>query len=403
MTNTIDIKPLLKSVRKIVQHQKELEIVKGEKFNVFSILKMESKENETHSAFLAELLNPKGSHLQGNIFLKLLLNQLKIEFINLDSATVTTEFYIGIRDDENKTGGRIDIFISDNNNNNISIENKIYADDQYAQIERYCNYNKSNNRVYYLTLKGDEPSPESKGELIEDEDFYILSYRNDIVEWLSACLKEAAELPILRESIKQYLLLIKKLTHQMEKTMEKKLLSEISNHLNEARYIAQNYDKVISEKGQEIRELVITKLKESLQDKYVIIEGKPIENKFAQIWIKIKEYEHEKLFFGIETFNGKGNNGKIFMGVFNNSGKPSDYFNRIDVNKSNLYWANTKTIPEYKNCKAKLSDAETIKHLYNDSDFQKGFIEHIVSNILEYLNDQTDSLINYFKSKKTNS
>lgn len=403
MANSIDIKPLLKSVQKIVKHHKELEIAKGEKFNVFSILKMESKENETHSAFLAELLNPEGSHLQGNVFLKLLLNQLKIEFIDLDSAKVTTEFYIGIRNDKNKTGGRIDIFISDNNNS-ISIENKIYASDQYAQIERYCNYNKSNNRVYYLTLKGSEPSPESKGKLVEDEDFYILSYRNNIVEWLSACLKETAELPILRESIKQYLLLIKKLTHQMEKTMEKKLLSEIYNNLNEARYIAQNYDEVINLKGKEIREQVIIRLKESLQDKYAIIKGKPIESKFAQIWIKIKEYEHEKLFFGIETFNGKGHNGgELFIGVFNNSGKHSDYFKLLDGNKSSRYWANTQIIPEYKNCKAKLSDAETIKRLYNDSDFQQGFIEHIVNHISKYLKGQTESLCDYFKSTKTNS
>lgn len=41
----------------------------GENFNIFSILKMESKENDTHSAFLGELLNPNGSHLKEDLFL----------------------------------------------------------------------------------------------------------------------------------------------------------------------------------------------------------------------------------------------------------------------------------------------------------------------------------------------
>lgn len=43
---------------------------KGELFNTFSILKMETAENKTHSNFIAELLNPKGSHLKGSIFLE---------------------------------------------------------------------------------------------------------------------------------------------------------------------------------------------------------------------------------------------------------------------------------------------------------------------------------------------
>ena len=45
----------------------------GENFNVFSILQMESAEVKTHSAIIAELLNPQGSHSQGTLFLKLFL------------------------------------------------------------------------------------------------------------------------------------------------------------------------------------------------------------------------------------------------------------------------------------------------------------------------------------------
>ena len=143
MIKTLEIKKLLNDTRKIIAHQKDKEILKGEKFNIFSILGMESKENKTHSAFLCELLNPDGSHLKGNIFLKLWLQTIGdntgINAIDWESAKVEIEKCIGPVDIIAKTGGRIDIFIKDKSGNCITIENKINAGDQKVQIERYCN------------------------------------------------------------------------------------------------------------------------------------------------------------------------------------------------------------------------------------------------------------------------
>lgn len=99
-----------------------------ENLNLFSILKMESNENATHSAFLGELLNPKGSHLKGNIFLKLFLATIHGhgKIFDVDSTQLILEKYIGIRNDETKQGGRIDIYLKDKRGNSISIENKIF-------------------------------------------------------------------------------------------------------------------------------------------------------------------------------------------------------------------------------------------------------------------------------------
>lgn len=152
------ISSLLVSTNLLVNHQREIDILKGESFNVFSVLKMENKENETHSAFLGELLNPSGSHLMGRKFLALFLESIEaIEHIDVESVKVKLEMYVGQRDDQNKTGGRVDIYIYDKDGNSICIENKIYASDQHAQIERYVNHNSGKNRVYYLTLEGDSP------------------------------------------------------------------------------------------------------------------------------------------------------------------------------------------------------------------------------------------------------
>lgn len=43
----------------------------GENFNIFKILRIETEEVFTHSRFLCELLNPKGSHGKGSLFLNI--------------------------------------------------------------------------------------------------------------------------------------------------------------------------------------------------------------------------------------------------------------------------------------------------------------------------------------------
>ncbi|GAL63602.1 PD-(D/E)XK nuclease family protein [Algibacter lectus] len=143
-------KNLLRDVKRTLKDQEEIKNLKGENFNVFSILKMESKENGTHSAFLGELLNPKGSHNFKSVFLGLFLQQLGFEGLELNSAEVVLEYSLGFIDDKAKTGGRVDIYIKDTTNKTICIENKIYATDQNLQVKRYSNHNKGNNTVTIL-------------------------------------------------------------------------------------------------------------------------------------------------------------------------------------------------------------------------------------------------------------
>ena len=110
---------ILGSVKQTLMHQAEIAMLKGENFNVFSILKMESRENDTHSAFLGELLNPKGSHNFGNVFLQLFLNQIDNTSLDVNNATVVLEYSIGANDHVNMTGGRVDIYIKDSSGYNL--------------------------------------------------------------------------------------------------------------------------------------------------------------------------------------------------------------------------------------------------------------------------------------------
>ena len=105
----------------------------GERFNIFTILDSESDERKTHSAIIADLLNPDGLHGQGGAFARLLLDRLGIKTdVDLRRARVRAQADAGEH-------GRIDILL-DMDEFCIVIENKIYADDQPKQLERYHGY-----------------------------------------------------------------------------------------------------------------------------------------------------------------------------------------------------------------------------------------------------------------------
>ncbi|MDB5016397.1 MAG: hypothetical protein JWQ84_1229, partial [Mucilaginibacter sp.] len=127
---------LLNQVNAITDRYKKINELTGENFNVFRILKLESSEVRMHSAFIAELLKPNGSHGQKDIFLKLFVNAFcfKDNLIDLQSCKVKVEESIGTISDDRTQGGRIDIVITDKHYRKIIIENKIYAGDQDNQL-----------------------------------------------------------------------------------------------------------------------------------------------------------------------------------------------------------------------------------------------------------------------------
>lgn len=71
------MKNLLNSVNLIVSKYKEIEKITGEHYNIFSIMRMESNEVKTHSAIIGDLLSANGSHLMGDVFLKLFIETVQ--------------------------------------------------------------------------------------------------------------------------------------------------------------------------------------------------------------------------------------------------------------------------------------------------------------------------------------
>ena len=197
----------------------------GELFNIFNILKLQSNEVRLHSALLAELLCPNGSHGASSLFLKAFLKVIgeDEDYIKAPVAEKITERYIGKK---TKTeGGIIDIIIEDGNHA-IIIENKIYAPDQENQLLRYYNYGKrrfpNGFKLLYLTLHGDDASDYSLGgEGIQPQN---ISYANEIIDWLEQCYELAKDRDNAKTIINQYNELVKELTG---KDMDKQYLERL--------------------------------------------------------------------------------------------------------------------------------------------------------------------------------
>lgn len=80
-------KGLLNQTRIILEKQNEFKRKTGESFNIFSILNMERLEVRTHSAFIYELLNTKGSHFQGDLFLRVFIEDI-LEFHEVTTSSI---------------------------------------------------------------------------------------------------------------------------------------------------------------------------------------------------------------------------------------------------------------------------------------------------------------------------
>lgn len=223
MDTELDIQRFFQEVASICalgQAQQEERNRKGENYNLFSILSIERYELK-HSALIANLLDPKGSHGCGDAFLRaffeIALKGTAYPFEDCTHLHSYTEYYTGpIAGD---TGGRIDILVK-SSRYGLIIENKIYAGDQDKQLTRYDNYGKETfgadgYLLVYLTLYGYDASKESTATKSAEEVGYLrLSYAEDILRWLEQCVRLADNKPLVRESLNQYIRTIKQLTYQ---------------------------------------------------------------------------------------------------------------------------------------------------------------------------------------------
>jgi hypothetical protein len=365
--NEYNLQLLLSETYNQIKRNKEESILTGDRFNVFEILELSSNETRTHSAFLAALLNPRGLHGVNDSFLKLFINEIKFPEFESHTAKVEIEKNAGLISKGYEDGGRIDILISDAKGNAIIIENKIYAGDQYKQLYRYFKYGEkyygSNFKLIYLNLYGNNPTDGSlKGDqniLDLEKHVTILSYKNNICSWLNKCAEIVNDKPIVKETLAQYIRLLKNLTRQSkQKNMEKniiKLICENPENIEAALFLSRN-------SSMELKCFLIKSLIDQLND---LSKIKGIEFESDSNWGSINDETYIKFIIPDSKYNSSIQFG--FDGVFS--------LFSIGVYSSELMNNHKEVFNDLK-----LSVSSILSYLGNDKNFNNWLYLHYYSN-----------------------
>ena len=167
----------------------------AERYNVFEALVL---DEPAHSRFIANLLDPRKHHDQGDIFLISFLKCLGLNFCrsSTQDAEVSPEFNLDPH-------SRIDIHIRLANGQIILIENKIGAPEDTDQIAKYqdwlqCQDSSPNSphHLVFLTPEGRGPSSARR-----PEDVICLSYSH-LSDWIESSSQFSPER--LRLVLEQY-------------------------------------------------------------------------------------------------------------------------------------------------------------------------------------------------------
>lgn len=297
-------------------------------YNIFDVL--ETKEVK-HSKFIASLLDPKGLHYQGDLFLREFIKicvPKDFEF-NTSNALVYREYK------------NIDIYITDGNKH-IIIENKLWTGDHNEQVARYIQtiideQNKDELSeicqrilVLYLTpfdyvIKelGGVDEIKNNSLIIGNNEiaFKHISYKKEILKWMCGIKDETTNLIDLTAIISQYEKAVKKLTNQGEKMANDTVKEQIKENYELCAAIYDNFKSAEIELINNFFEEVRRGLEDNLEKNNWTLSFNKFENKNKHInviEITPKELNYNKyVSFVVE----KKPNNDIFYGFRKNNDK----------------------------------------------------------------------------------
>ncbi len=206
-----------------------------ERFNIFSTLLKESDEVRLHTRFIHCLLDPKGSHDCGSLFLDLFFESLAtlgvvdkhgkdLVFTRLSISSS----WIVHKEASRSPHGQIDLLLESSGFFGIAIENKIHAGEQTAQLSSYGDYLHrrygDSFHLIYLTLDGKE------GYTAGDHGYLRISYKRHVLHWLEACLRETYHIIPVNQILIQYRAVVRRLTYQ---TLENEFMKTVLDFIRE--------------------------------------------------------------------------------------------------------------------------------------------------------------------------
>lgn len=176
-----------------LQRQLDKRLATG--FNVFDLI--EPDENKL-SDVLADLLDPKGTHGQGDLFLHLIFQRFGLGSdprLRTKDATVRREAPMP---GTSKDHRRMDVFVDAGLW--LAIENKVDSQEQQDQVRDYLKHlhqcrpsQPVQNKVIYLTPDHRPPDSLNPSELENHQKsgrLHCWSYNDELGDWLKACRRD---------------------------------------------------------------------------------------------------------------------------------------------------------------------------------------------------------------------
>lgn len=427
---------LISEVLQVMKDAERQRAVTGEAFNIYKVAGIDHDEVKTCKV-IYELINPNGTHYQGNVFLKMFIKDvLHLNFSEdeIKSARVFREYHIpDTKDSDNDR--RIDLVVQ-TTDRFVPIEVKIYAEDQNTQCKDYYEFAKQyqkNPVLYYLTIDGKKPSKESSVDIpvIEPEKgiqpgINMISFSKEVLIWLENCENYCYDNKLwpIYEGVKQFASSIRMIAGKSEDKEGMDISEKIiksSDALKAAEAIANNLQLAKNALVNKVLEAIEAKIDEDFCQAHNIETSDKTKKAFYYKnikWLDTKEslpgisyrYKNVSLPNGKELWLRIEIDNCLYVGfiVFDPNNKKNNQFGDIavaadlsdaekeiieDSFKGKIYIGSQEyvsweylTLPEAKN------DRINFWHLNEDaialcdvSTFDKN-IEFIVKSIGEYIN-----------------
>ena len=178
--------------------QKEMDRRAATKFSIFDYFRVQETDL---SRIFADLLDPSGSHGQGDrflsLFLTLFLEETLPEYSPPRTLTNTKMVHLEYSTHERR---KIDIVLEMADNHWIGIENKPWAEEQERQVEAYIEYLqgkiKKNGTAWILYLSGNGRDPQTLPnntklrECCRTVPYRKNSTGNSLENWIEQCWRE---------------------------------------------------------------------------------------------------------------------------------------------------------------------------------------------------------------------
>lgn len=221
-------------------------------FNIFEILNLEYDEVRLHSRILKYFIekDPDG-------FKQSIASEYP-QYKNILEVSINPKVLIEVpaySEHDMLGAGRIDLLIRFNHFS-IIIENKIYASDQNHQLIKYFKYGKTTGHDFlllYLTPTGTMPQRHSfeimdnatdSGihNLSVEKSFQLLSYKNNILSWLSRYQKNVKEFSFEHITLSQYIEVLNKICGIMDDKQKERIIGLMSNKVISSKLFSLKHD-----------------------------------------------------------------------------------------------------------------------------------------------------------------